>query len=1002
MTEIRRLIALLLYGLPYMLYAQLPAGFARYEIARDLNPTDLAIAPDGRVFITEKDGLVRIVENGVMLADPFLILEVEDFNEQGLGHIALDPNFPTQPFVYLYYTVADGNGVTHNRVTRVTADGNRAVPGSEVVLYNCDPTAGTIHNAGDLVFGADGKLYIGTGDKGRSSLVQSFSSDLGKMLRLNKDGSIPSDNPFFTTATGKYRAIYALGLRNPYSIAVQPETGKMFFCDVGSTEWEEINEVLPGKNYGYPEIEGKRTTQTPPPNYADPFYTYGHSIGCAVIGAAFYPQNAGNFPAQYKGKFYFADYCIGRIRHIHPGTGNELAILLSGIDRAVAIAIAPDGAFYYLARSGLGGGSVEDNTESEQGSLWRIVYTGSEAPFVYTHPQSAVKVVGETLQLSIQSLGKSPLHYRWQQNGIDLAAPDSNRLVVSAVTLADSNSRIRCIVTNALGADTSAEATISVTANQRPIPVIDTPLPNTRYKAGAYVVFSGHATDPETGVVDSNNLSWKVNFHHDEHLHPVTMPTNGITTDSIFIPQIGEPSDHVWYRIHCTATDSAGLSQSVYRDVFPLTAHVAVYCPEKSVPVNADGFLGKTPYLFHSVAGMQRSLRVPSLVAETDTVFVFKQWESGNNADVLPFVTPDTGTFSATARYHIVPKANGTGLLGEYFKETTGSWDFEEQLLYIRTDSIINFEWMDGSPSPGQVPSDGFTVRWSGRIVPYVNDSLTFYVQSDDGARLWVNDSLIIDKWQPQGLFEHAGKIYLEGGKHYNIRLEYLELSGFATAQLRWSSLKIPKEIIPKRQLLLPKHIMPNSISGSIWLDVNGDAIRQPQEPLLANAVVLLYNNLTGLVAAAAITDSAGYYQLGSIPVGNYSIRVTRPPGYVDILPGYGLNAFGFSDAIELSGEEMVQLDFAFRISLEPGIVHWANSAWDVGPSPGNGALTFRKKLVAFPERFDIRVLDATGRICLETALLPNVWETTLDLTTQPAGIYFVHAGNRVVKVAIH
>ncbi|MFM7400623.1 MAG: PQQ-dependent sugar dehydrogenase [Bacteroidota bacterium] len=126
-------------------YAQLPTGFIKYEIAGGLNPTDMALSPDGRVFITEKDGLVRIVQNGVLLPDPFVILqEVESFNEQGLGHIALHPGFPDQPYIYVYYTVSDSNGLSHNRLSRITANGNFAVPGSEIVLYECDSSR-TLH-----------------------------------------------------------------------------------------------------------------------------------------------------------------------------------------------------------------------------------------------------------------------------------------------------------------------------------------------------------------------------------------------------------------------------------------------------------------------------------------------------------------------------------------------------------------------------------------------------------------------------------------------------------------------------------------------------------------------------------------------------------------------------------------------------------------------------------------------------------------------------------------
>src|SRR5213078_1422196 len=107
------------------------------------------------------------------------------------------------------------------------------------------------HNGGGLHFGGDGKLYIAVGENGNSANSQTLGSLLGKLLRINADGSIPSDNPFFASATGKNRSIWALGLRNPFTFDVQPGTGRIFIDDVGESTWEEINDLVKGKNYGW-------------------------------------------------------------------------------------------------------------------------------------------------------------------------------------------------------------------------------------------------------------------------------------------------------------------------------------------------------------------------------------------------------------------------------------------------------------------------------------------------------------------------------------------------------------------------------------------------------------------------------------------------------------------------------------------------------------------------------------------------------------------------------
>jgi glucose/arabinose dehydrogenase len=164
--------------------AQLPSGFSETLLAQNLDPTDMVMTPDGRILITIKSGRIVVVQNGVLLPTNFLTLAVDNFNERGLGHIVLDPNFETNNFYYVYYTVP---GQNRNRVSRFTANGNSTLAGSEVVLLDLDLLSGTIHNAGAMVFGVDGKLYVSTGDGANAATSQSMNSLLGKVLRINTD-----------------------------------------------------------------------------------------------------------------------------------------------------------------------------------------------------------------------------------------------------------------------------------------------------------------------------------------------------------------------------------------------------------------------------------------------------------------------------------------------------------------------------------------------------------------------------------------------------------------------------------------------------------------------------------------------------------------------------------------------------------------------------------------------------------------------------------------------
>lgn len=128
-----------------------------------------------------------------------------------------------------------------------------AVPGSEVVLLELNNLSATNHNGGALHFGRDGKLYAAVGENAVTSNAQTLNNLLGKILRINKDGSIPADNPFYDSTTGDNRSIWALGLRNPFTFAVHPNSGRIFINDVGQSSWEEINEGVAGANYGCPQ-----------------------------------------------------------------------------------------------------------------------------------------------------------------------------------------------------------------------------------------------------------------------------------------------------------------------------------------------------------------------------------------------------------------------------------------------------------------------------------------------------------------------------------------------------------------------------------------------------------------------------------------------------------------------------------------------------------------------------------------------------------------------------
>jgi glucose/arabinose dehydrogenase len=343
--------------------ATLPAGFVETLVASGLQqPTAMEFAPDGRLFICEKGGRLRVVKNGTLLPTPFLTVTVNALGERGLLGIAFDPDFATNHFVYIYYTATSPQ--IHNRVSRFTANGDVALPGSEFPILNLENLTATNHNGGAIHFGPDGKLYVAVGENAVQANAQDPDNRLGKMLRINKDGSIPPDNPFLGETTGLNRSIWAMGLRNPYTFAFHANSGSMMINDVGAGTWEEINEGIAGANYGWPEEEGPE--DPPNPEFTAPLFAYGHgtgpTTGCAISGGAFYDPVWNTFPSGYLNDYFFADLCSGWIRR-YDFTTETAAPFASGINGPVDLKVSRDGALYYLSYFG--------------GTVFRVSYAAS-------------------------------------------------------------------------------------------------------------------------------------------------------------------------------------------------------------------------------------------------------------------------------------------------------------------------------------------------------------------------------------------------------------------------------------------------------------------------------------------------------------------------------------------------------------------------------------------------------------------------------------------------
>ncbi|GAB4036099.1 hypothetical protein GCM10028809_47170 [Spirosoma gilvum] len=344
------------------LWAQtFPASFSQVQVTNGLtNPTAMAFAPDGRVFVTEQSGALRVIKNGTLLTTPFIQLTVDDTGERGLIGLAFDPGFTTNHFIYLYHTVP--GTPAHNRISRYTANGDVVQTGSETTILDLDNlSSATNHNGGAMVFGPDGKLYVGVGENANGTNAQNLDNYLGKVLRINADGSAPSDNPF-TTGSESRKRIWAYGLRNPYTIAIQPGTGRIFVNDVGQSTWEEINDATTGGlNFGWPTAEGTSSNAA----FTNPVFAYPHSgsgSGCAITGGTFFNPTSTTYPPSLVGRYFFQDLCSNWIYSINPSaspvTSSSFVTGLPG--NSLSLSTGLDGKLYYLSR----------NT----GALYKIIY----------------------------------------------------------------------------------------------------------------------------------------------------------------------------------------------------------------------------------------------------------------------------------------------------------------------------------------------------------------------------------------------------------------------------------------------------------------------------------------------------------------------------------------------------------------------------------------------------------------------------------------------------
>lgn len=640
-------------------------------------PTNIEFLPDGRMLVVELQGIIKILPPPYTQPDPIPFLQLTNIGssgvQQGIYDIVLDPNFNTNHFYYIFYTAGSPN---HDRLSRFTANAsiNGTVAGSELVLYEDPELPNAEHHGGAVNFGNDGKLYFTTGEHFNAGDAQLLSSPRGKIHRINKDGTIPTDNPFYDGAGPNWDSVWAYGLRNPFRAYFDAPSNRLFVGDVGGNDYsvakEEVNVGVAGANYGWPNSEGPCNAPC-----TSPVYYYPHNGRDASVTGGFV-YHGSQFPATYQGSYFFADYTQNWIRRLtFDANGNVNGIfnfepLDGSLDGPygdiVYLTEGPDGALYYvdLGYSDIGGSFGISK-------IRRIRYIETnQAPVAIA---SAIPTEGPTpLTVNFSSNGSldpegKPVTYLWTfgDNTTSTAANPSHQYTQSG------QYTVRLTVSD--GVNSTLATPLFIRAGNPPTVSVNVQLPqnDTVFLAGDIINYSGDATDTEDGVLPASAFTWNIDFLHEGHVHP-GLPITGATSGSFSIPSTGHDfSGNTRYRITLTAIDSSGLQTSQSVIVNPDKVNLTFGTQPVPLSLYLDGIAHTAPFVYDTLVGFNHSIEARNQ-SQGAISYNFASWSDGG-AQQHGIVVPNTAQ-SYTATYNVVSTPLPAGLVGGWgFSEGAGT-----------------------------------------------------------------------------------------------------------------------------------------------------------------------------------------------------------------------------------------------------------------------------------------------------------------------------------------
>lgn len=582
-------------------------GFAYTTVVNDPtldNPTALEAAAGGRIYISERTGRISLATAGGGARQTVATVPVDSSGERGLLNIALDADQANYPFMYAYYTGTDSK--LHIGKLPVNSDGTL---GALTDIFVGNELFNQYHNGGGLDADLQGHIFFSIGENYKPQLAQDPTVENGKVMRINRDGGIPADNPYLN-APGSLPALYAVGLRNPFRLSVDTATGKVFVGDVGSDYAEEINQILPGKNYGWPEQEGDRCPN--PCTFERPLYFYRHgTTGRTIILGPTYHGSA--YPASQEGRLFFGDWMVGLIDTMNPAAPPDLANFSTGNGNILDLDLGPDGKMYFI--------------EHYSGKVIRIDYPGG----VTQHdpvanptctPNSGPAPLTTTCAANASDEDGDTLSYQWDFSDgstSTLANPAHTFTAVGAKTVHLTVSDGHASIGKAVVVQVGVAPTVQITQPD------DTHL----YRAGEQLNYAVTAQDSAGNDIPNDKVSVKINLHHDEHEHDLMLPAPG-KTGSTTLPVTGETSPNIFYRIYATATDASGLTATTTRDVSMLKTSLTLKTSLDTGELKLDGTPVSSGTTIQGVAGMERGVEAPATLTDANgKLYTFASWSDG-------------------------------------------------------------------------------------------------------------------------------------------------------------------------------------------------------------------------------------------------------------------------------------------------------------------------------------------------------------------------------------